>query len=115
MPQRRAGAARRLGDFVRDLSERADIRYGKRRVAAADAISEAISQLLGAQIASRCRPGPIMGTEAVVQCEGAAVAQRVSMATAEILKLTRDRIGTDDVQSIRVSVAPARRRFDEAP
>lgn len=80
------------------------MRYGKRRLTAAEAIRRALAEALGPDAASRCRPGPTRGTGATLECRSHATAQRVSLLVPELLQKVRDLTGNDDVQSLRVTV-----------
>lgn len=106
MAERRVGGPRPIRDLVHGLADRADLRYGARRVDATDALRQALAESLGGSIAVRCRVGSIIGTEARIECRDNATALRVRFYVPNILQAVRARLDAADVTSIRVTVAP---------
>ncbi len=96
---------RGIRDVVRRLADRADLRYGARRVTAADALAAALAEVLGAERAAGCRVGAMIGAEARIECRENATAQRVRFQTPQILAAVQARLDADDVTALRVSVA----------
>ncbi len=105
MADRREGRPRSIREVVEGLSNRPDLRYGARRLDAADALREVLDELLGTAVAGRCRVGSIIGTEARLECRDNATAFRVRFYVPDILEAVAARMEADDVQAIRVTVS----------
>lgn len=105
MAERRVGQPRSIRELVGDLTNRADLRYGARRLDASDALREALGQVAGADVADRCRIESILGTEARIACRDNSTAMRVRFYVPDILIAARARLAADDVTAIRVSVS----------
>ena len=108
MPPRRSGALRPLGAWLAELGERADMRYGRRRLETTQAIEAALQAVLGADAAARCRPAGFSGRTAILACRSSASAQIVGMHVPQILDEVRRRVAHADVQEMRLTVAPER-------
>ncbi len=106
MPRRRSGALRPLADLLAELGERADMRYGRRRLATTQAIESALRSVLGNDASARCQPAGYVGTTAILACRSNASAQIVAMHLPQIMDEVRGRVAHDDVQELRLSVAP---------
>ena len=104
MADRRVGGPRSIRELVEGLSNRSDLRYGSRRVDAVDALREAVEEVLGTSVATRCRVRSITGTEARIEGRDNATAQRVRFYVPGILQAVRSRLDANDVISIRVTV-----------
>ena len=104
MADRRLGGPRSIRELVEGLSNRPDLRYGSRRVDAVDALREAVEEVLGTSVAARCRVRSITGTEARIECQDNATAQRVRFYVPDVLQAVRSRLDANDVTSIRVTV-----------
>ena len=105
MAERRVGGPRSIRELVGDLSSRADLRYGARRLDASDALRDSLHEVLGQSLAARCRIESIFGTEARIACRDNSTAMRVRFYVPAILVAARSRLAADDVTSIRVSVS----------
>ena len=105
MAERRIGGPRSIRELVEGLSSRADLRYGARRVSAVDALQDALREVAGGEVAARCRVGAIMGTQARIECRDNATAQRVRFYVPDILNSVCSKLETQDIKSIRVTVA----------
>ena len=108
MPRRRSGQARPLADLLAELGERADMRYGRRRLATTHAIESALRAVLGNDAAARCRPAGYVGTTAILACRSNASAQIVTMHLPQIMDDVRRRVTHADVRELRLTVAPER-------
>jgi len=102
---RRQGRPRSIREVVEGLSNRADLRYGARRLDAADVLRDVIREVLGTAVAARCRVGSIIGTEARLECGDNATAFRVRFYVPDILEAVAARLEADDVKTIRVTVS----------
>lgn len=105
MADRRAGRPRSIREVLEGLSDRPDLRYGARRLDAADALRDVLGEVLGTAVAARCRVGSITGAEARLECRDNATAFRVRFYVPDILKAIRARLEADDVTAIRVTVS----------
>ena len=105
MAERRIGGPRSIRDLMVGLSNRADLRHGARRVDAVDALWESFREVVGEDVAARCRVGSIIGTEARIECRDNATAQRVRFYVPDILQAVHARLDANDVTAIRVTVA----------
>ena len=106
MARRRSGEARPLGDLLAELGERADMRYGRRRLETTQAIQCALDAVLGDDAAARCRPAGYAGRAAILACRSNATAQIVAMHLPRILDDVRRRVAHTDVRELRLTVAP---------
>ena len=106
MPRRRDARPRPLGDLLRELGDRSDFRYGRRRLDSTEAIQAALEDVIGAGSDRRCRPGPSTGVTFTLVCRTNAAAQRVQLRVPEILRRVAELSGRDDVQALRVTVDP---------
>ena len=95
---------RSLGELVQELCARPELRFGRRRVNALEAIERALADVVGADAPQRCRPGAIMGTTATLECRTNAVAQRLSLVAPDVLRRVCEILANDDVQAFRVTV-----------
>ena len=102
---RREGRPRSIREVVEGLSNRADLRYGARRLDAADALRDVLGDVLGPAAAARCRVGSIIGAEARLECRDNATAFRLRFYVPGILEAVAARLEADDVQAIRVTVS----------
>ena len=66
-----------MREMIDRMSSRSDLRFGARRVDAVDALRESLDQVLGTNLAARCRVESIFGTEARVACRDNSTAMRV--------------------------------------
>ena len=106
MADRRSGSPQSIRDLISRLRERPDIRLGVRRVLSADAAEMALVEVLGADLAARCRLGSIVGTVVTIECRSNAAAQRVQFTVPELLKRVRSLLSAGDVSDFRVVVNP---------
>ncbi|MDE2869609.1 MAG: DUF721 domain-containing protein [Chloroflexota bacterium] len=114
MADRREGRPRSIREVVEGLSNRPDLRYGARRLDAADALREVLDELLGPAVAGRCRVGSIIGAEARLECRDNATGFRVRFYVPDILEAVAARLEAGDVRAIRVTVSAHGWPYDEA-
>ena len=105
MADRRAGRPRSIREVLEGLSDRPDLRYGARRLDAADALRDVLGEVLGTAVAARCRVGSITGAEARLECRDNATAFRARFYVPDILEAVAARLAATDVQAIRVTVS----------
>jgi hypothetical protein len=91
---------------VEELSDRSDLRYGRRLLESTEAIQAALEDVVGKASDRRCRPGPSTGASFTLACRTNAAAQRVQLLVPEILRRVAELSGRDDVQALRVTVDP---------
>jgi hypothetical protein len=106
MADRRARSPQSIRDLISKLKDRPDMRLGIRRVLSADAVEAALVEVLGADLAARCRMGSIIGTVVTIECRSNAAAQRVQFAVPELLKRVRSLLDSGDISDFRVVVNP---------
>lgn len=105
MTKRRSGSPRGIRELIGALRSRPDMRLGVRRVLSTDAVDAALLDLLGADLAVRCRIGSTIGTVVTLECRSNASAQRVRFATPELLVRVQSQLEAVDVTEIRVVVS----------
>ena len=93
-----------MREMIDRMSDRSDLRFGARRVDAVDALRESLDQVLGTNLAGRCRVESIFGTEARVACRDNSTAMRVRFYVPDILEAVGSRLDPADVTAIRVTV-----------
>ena len=104
MADRRSRSPQSIRDLISRLRERPDIRFGIRRAVSADAVKAALSEVLGADLAGRCRMGSVIGTVVTIECRSSATAQRVQFSVPDLLKHVRSRLDNQDISEFRVVV-----------
>ena len=87
------------------MSSRSDFQFGARRVDAVDALRESLDEVLGADVAARCRIESMFGTEARITCRDNSTAMRVRFYVPDVLKSVGSRLDPADVTAIRVTVS----------
>lgn len=105
MADRREGRPRSTRELIDQMSTRADLQFGARRVDAVDALRESLDEVLGASVAARCRIEAMFGTEARLACRDNATAMRVRFYVPDLLKAVGSRLDAADVTAIRVTVS----------
>tara|TARA_Y100000588_G_scaffold147400_3_gene161292 strand:+ start:6271 stop:6612 length:342 start_codon:yes stop_codon:yes gene_type:complete len=104
MADRRSGSPQSIRDLISRLKERPDIRLGIRLAASVDAVEAVLPEVLGADLAGRCRIGSIIGTVVTIECRSSAAAQRVQFSVPGLLKRVRLLLDNEDVSEFRVIV-----------
>ncbi len=94
-----------MRELIDRMSSRSDLRFGARRVDTVDALRESLNQVLGGNVAARCRVESIRGTEARVACRDNATAMRIRFYVPDILASVTSRLDASDVTAIRVTVS----------
>lgn len=104
MADRRSGSPQSIRDLISRLKERPDIRLGIRRAVSVDAVEAALPEVLGADLAGRCRMGSVIGTVVTIECRSNATAQRVQFSIPDLLKRVRLLLDNEDISEFRVVV-----------
>ena len=105
MADRREGRPRSARELIDQMSTRPDLRFGARRVDAVDALAESLDEVLGPNVAARCRIESIFGAEARLACRDNSTAMRVRFYVPDLLKSVGSRLDASDVTAIRVTVS----------
>ena len=95
-------------DLLTELGERADMRYGRRRLATTEALRAALQAVLGEDAPARCRPAGYAGSVAILACRSNATAQVVAMHLPKILEDLQKRTSHTDVTELRLAIAHER-------
>ena len=105
MADRGEGQPRSMRELIDRMSTRSDLQLGARRVDAVDALQASLDEVLGGDVAARCRIEAIFGTEARIACHSNSTAMRVRFYVPDILAAVRSRLDAADIAAIRVTVS----------
>jgi len=104
MAPRRSSGVRPLADFLAELADRSDMRYGRRRLETTQALRDALRVALGSDAPNRCRPGGYVGVVAIIDCRSSSTAQIVAMHLPQILDELHRRVSHTDVKELRLAI-----------